>query len=217
MAPALPQSADNRTAPALPQSADSPFGAAAGSADNLDGPGPVCAACPERARGLDYVRAAARYDGVTREALHAFKFRGRRALATPLGDLLVETATGRLPAGPPDVLLPVPLHPRRERERGFNQAALLARALGRAWSRPVREDVLVRTVATASQTELDATARRANVRNAFRIRRPALVAGRHVALVDDVFTTGATLSECARCLREAGAARVGALTLARVV
>jgi ComF family protein len=152
-----------------------------------------------------------------REAVHAFKFGGRRALAVPLGDLLVETAAGSLPAGAPDLLLPVPLHPRRQRTRGFNQAGLLARRLGRSHGWPVREDVLVRTVATPSQTELDAAGRRANVRGAFRLRRPAAVAGRHVVLVDDVLTTGATLSECARCLRAAGAARVGALTVARVV
>lgn len=167
--------------------------------------------------GPDYARAAARYEGVVREALHAFKFRGRRALAAPLGDLLIEVVTGRLPAGAPDLLLPVPLHPRRERERGFNQAALLARRVGRAWGCPVREGVLVRTRATASQTELDAPARRDNVRAAFRVRRPAVVAGRHVVVVDDVLTTGATLAECARCLREAGARRVGVLTVARVV
>jgi ComF family protein len=152
-----------------------------------------------------------------REALHAFKFRGRRALAAPLGDLLVEAMGGRLPAGVPALLVPVPLHPRRERERGFNQASLLARRVGRAWRVPVRDDVLVRAVATPSQTELDAAARRANVREAFRLRRADLIAGRHVLLVDDILTTGATLSECARCLREGGAATVGALTVARVV
>ena len=152
-----------------------------------------------------------------REALHAFKFRGRRALAAPLGALLVEAMDGRLPMGGPALLVPVPLHPRRERERGFNQASLLARRLGRAWRVPVRDDVLVRAVATPSQTELDAKARRANVRDAFRLRRPDLVAGRHVLLVDDILTTGATLSECARSLRGGGAAVVGALTVARVV
>ena len=106
----------------------------------------------------------------------------------------------RLPAGVPDLLVPVPLHPRRERERGFNQASLLARRVGVAWGVPVRADVLIRAVATPSQTELDAPARRANVRGAFRLRRPELIAGRHVLLVDDILTTGATLSECARCL-----------------
>jgi ComF family protein len=152
-----------------------------------------------------------------REALHAFKFRGRRALAAPLGDLLVEAMEGRLPGGLPALVVPVPLHPRRERERGFNQASLLARRLGRAWRVPVRDDVLVRAVATPSQTELDAPARRANVRGVFRMRRPDLIAGRHVLLVDDILTTGATLSECARCLRAGGAAEIGALTVARVV
>jgi ComF family protein len=153
---------------------------------------------------------------VVREALHAFKFRGRWTLAAPLGDLLGEVVTGRLPAGVPDLLLPVPLHPRRERERGFNQASLLARRVGRSLGCPVREDVLARVVATHSQTELDAAARRANVRNAFEVRRPAYIVGRHVILVDDVLTTGATLSECARRLRDAGATAVGALTVARV-
>lgn len=152
-----------------------------------------------------------------REALHAFKFRGRQALAAPLGDLLVEVAARRLPDGAPALLVPVPLHPRRERERGFNQALLLARRLGRARGIPVRADALVRAAATQAQTELDARARRANVRGAFRLRRPEAIAGRHVLLVDDILTTGATLSECARCLREGGAATVGALTVARVV
>jgi competence protein ComFC len=159
----------------------------------------------------------AAYEDVIREALRAFKFRGRRALAAPLGDLLGEAMGGRLPAGVPALLVPVPLHPRRQRERGFNQASLLARRVGRAWRVPVRDDVLVRAVPTPSQTELDAPARLANVRGAFRLRRPEVIAGRHVLLVDDILTTGATLSECARCLREGGAATVGALTVARVV
>jgi ComF family protein len=226
MAPALPQSADNPTALALPESADVRITAelpgsansrmAFGLAGRTLAPLPLCAACRGRPPGFDYARAAARYDGVVREALHAFKFRSRWTLAAPLADLLVEVVAGHLPDGIPDLLLPVPLHPRRERERGFNQASLLARRVGRSLGCPVRETVLARVVATRSQTELDAAARRANVRNAFAVRRPALVAGRHVVLVDDVLTTGATLSECARRLREAGASRVGALTVARV-
>jgi ComF family protein len=177
----------------------------------------LCGACRRRAPGFDYARSAARYEDVMREALHAFKFRGRQALAAPLGELMVEATEGGLPVGVPTLVVPVPLHPRRQRERGFNQASLLARRVGRAWRVPVRDDALVRAVATPSQTELDAPARRANVRGAFRVRRPDAVAGHHVLLVDDILTTGATLSECARCLREGGAATVGALTVARVV
>jgi predicted amidophosphoribosyltransferase len=89
--------------------------------------------------------------------------------------------------------------------------------VGRAWGLPVRSDILRRTAATSPQTDLSAQARRANVRGAFLLRRPELVAGRHVVLVDDILTTGATAGECARVLREAGAATVGVLTVARVV
>jgi ComF family protein len=152
-----------------------------------------------------------------REALHAFKFRGRRALAAPLGDLLAELAPPVLPGPAADLLVPVPLHPRRERERGFNQALLLARRLGRVWARQVGGDVLVRSVATRPQTDLSADERRANVRGAFVLRHPEAVAGRHVVLVDDIMTTGATAAECAACLRRAGAASVGVLTVARVL
>lgn len=177
----------------------------------------LCGACRRRRPVFTYARAAARYGDVVREALHAFKFGGRRALAAPLGDLLAAPGPGALPESAPDLLLPVPLHPRRRRERGFNQSLLLARRVGRAWSLPVRSDILRRTAATTPQTDLSAQARSANVRGAFALRRPELVAGRHVVLVDDILTTGATVGECARVLREAGAATVGVLTVARVV
>ena len=195
------------------------FPIAAGSASagsERAGPGPLCGACRRRSPAFTYARAALRYEDAAREALHAFKFGGHRALAAPLGDLLLEAVDGRLPAGLPDLLVPVPLHPRRERERGFNQARLLARRVGRAWGCPVGDDVLARAVATPSQTSLDGAARRANVRGVFRLRRPELVAGRHVLLVDDILTTGATASECVRCLEEAGPRGVGVLTVARV-
>ncbi len=212
MAPALPQAADTRfgamsrhagapaAVPAFPQSA-----------------GRLCGACRLKPPVFAYARAAASYEAVVRDALHAFKFRGRRGLAVPLGDLLIEVAAGGLPLGLPDLLVPVPLHPRRRLERGFNQASLLAHRVGRALGRPVRDDALARVVATQSQTALDAQARRANVRGAFRLRRPELVAGRHVLVVDDILTTGATLAECARRLEEGGATVIGVLTVARVV
>jgi ComF family protein len=152
---------------------------------------------------------------LVRDAIHAFKFGGRRGLAEPLGDLLAGLGLSALPGAAPDFLVPVPLHRRRERERGYNQALLVARRLERAWGVPVAADVLVRLTATAPQTHLDAPARRRNVRKAFSVRRPEAIAGRHVVLVDDVLTTGATAGECARVLTRAGASAVGVLTIAR--
>ena len=114
-----------------------------------------------------------------------------------------------------DVIVPVPLHRARERERGFNQAALLARRIGRRLAVPTRPRWLARIRPTRPQSELSAGERRANVRGAFRASRR--VAGRHVLVVDDILTTGATVDACARALRDAGAQRVGVLTVARVL
>jgi ComF family protein len=114
------------------------------------------------------------------------------------------------------VLVPVPLHPRRRRERGFNQSVLLARALARPLGIRVAEDALARREDTPPQTGLTAAQRRANVARAFVVRRRPAVAGRIVVLVDDVFTTGATARACARALAAAGAAEVRLVTAARV-
>jgi len=177
----------------------------------------LCGACRSRRPRFAYARAAVLYGDLVREAIHAFKFGGRRGLATPLGDLLAGLGLSALPGAAPDALVPVPLHPRRARERGYDQALLLARRLERAWGVAVVADALVRAVPTQPQTDLDAAARRRNVRDAFAVRRPELIAGRHVVLVDDVLTTGATAGECARTLARAGAAAVGVVTVARTV
>ena len=174
-----------------------------------------CGPCRTRPPAFTYARSAARYDDVLREALHAFKFGGRRALAAPLADLIAETGLAALPVAAPDLLIPVPLFPARERARGFNQAALLARRVGRAWRVPVHRDVLARTVDTRAQTELTGRERRQNLRGAFRVRRFETVKGRHVVVVDDILTTGSTAGACALALRRAGAATVGVLTVAR--
>ena len=177
----------------------------------------LCGACRSRRPRFAYARAAVLYGDLVREAIHAFKFGGRRGLANPLGDLLAGLGISALPGALPDALVPVPLHPRRARERGYDQALLLARRLERAWGVAVVADALVRAVPTQPQTDLDAAARRRNVRDAFAVRRPELIAGRHVVLVDDVLTTGATAGECARTLARAGAAAVGVVTVARTV
>jgi ComF family protein len=177
-------------------------------------PVPVtCGPCRAEPPGWDWARAGAEYQGVVRDAIHALKFEGRRALARPLAALVLEQAGGQGdPAGA--VLVPVPLGHARERERGFNQAALVAERLAAGLRLPVRPGWLARVRATAPQSDLGAAERRANVRGAF-AAAPA-VAGRSVIVVDDVLTTGATAAECTRALRAAGAARVGVLAVARV-
>jgi ComF family protein len=173
----------------------------------------TCGACRAEPPAWDWARAGAEYEGVLRDAIHAFKFEGKRALARPLAALVLEQ--GALP--PSDdapTLVPVPLGRAREHERGFNQAELLAERLGTGLGLAVRPRWLRRVRPTGPQSDLGAAERRANVRGAF-AAAPA-VAGRSVVVVDDVLTTGATAAECARALRAGGAARVGVLTVARV-
>jgi ComF family protein len=180
-----------------------------------------CEECRRTPPPFEWVRAVGAYRDGLRAAVHALKFRGRVAVAAPLGALLAERGaalvglTAADPA-PIDAVVPVPLHPARLAERGFNQAELLAAPCARAWGRPLVTGALVRTRPTRPQTELDAAERGANVAGAFAVRRPAALAGRRVLLVDDVLTTGATARAAARALREGGAAAVGVLVLARV-
>jgi ComF family protein len=185
-------------------------------------PGPLaCDACRRQPPPFDRARAVAVYRDGMRAAIHALKYRGRTAVAAPLAALLVDRGGRLLDAadGPPpglDALVPVPLHAARLAERGFNQAALLAAPCAAAWGRPLLTRALARIRPTQPQTDLDAAARRENVAGAFAVRRPAEVTGRHLLLVDDVLTTGATVRAAARALRDAGAASVGVLVLARV-
>jgi ComF family protein len=175
---------------------------------------PRCAPCAAAPPRFDYARTAGVYTGALRDALHELKFGRRRALARPLGDLLAEQCAAAVPPEA-DALVPVPLAPAREAERGFNQARLLADRLGVAVRRPVRAGWLRRVKATDPQTDLTAAQRVDNVRGAF--RAGAAVAGRHVVVVDDVVTTGATVSDCARALRAAGAQAVGVVAVARTL
>jgi ComF family protein len=115
------------------------------------------------------------------------------------------------------MIVPVPLHPRRLRQRGFNQAGLLARELGRRLRRTTRFDVLTRKQWTEPQTRLNREERLNNVKNAFQVISPGAIKGVRILLVDDVYTTGTTLSECARELKRSGAAEVTALTVTRAV
>jgi ComF family protein len=180
---------------------------------NLDKAG-LCAKCQGASSHLEIIRSVAPHVWPLRSTVHALKYEGMRVLAAPLADLLAQCwqATGH----PVDVIVPVPLHPRRVRQRGYNQAAILARALGPRLGLPVLTQALVRQRDTHSQVGLSAQERRDNVWGAFTCQSEALL-GARVLLVDDVFTTGATLEACAHALRAFGAAQVNALTLTRAL
>lgn len=175
----------------------------------------VCAACRDHRPGFERARSAVRFDGAIREAVHAFKYRDATWLTGDLLSWLAACVQTQYDGTSHGIVIPVPLHRSRLRERGYNQAALLARGLGRRLRIPVACRVLRRIRPTPSQTRLSAARRIANVRGAFAASPSPSIRRRQVLLVDDVMTTGATVSECARCLLKAGAASVDVATVAR--
>jgi len=146
---------------------------------------------------VDMVVGSGVYETLLRDAIRALKYQNVRALAVPLGDRLAHTL--KLMGWQFDVVVPVPLYAARQKERGYNQSALIGARVAAAFGIPLLADGLVRVRDTVSQVELDAEARHTNLEGAF-VVRSALV-GQRVLLVDDVMTTGATLSECATALR----------------
>ncbi len=175
----------------------------------------TCANCAHRALDFDCAVSAYRSRGIIRVVMLRFKYGGELQLRHPVGRWLLEAMNdSRLRQRSFDWIVPVPLHPARLRERGFNQAELLAKILGAKTAVPVLP-ALERTRYTTTQTAFDRIERMENLRDAFRLRRNFAVRDCRVLLVDDVLTTGSTLSECARVLREAGVASVHAVTAAR--
>lgn len=175
----------------------------------------LCGSCLRTPPHFSRARAIFRYDRESAALVHAFKYGGRtqgratfQALAreaAPLADL-----------SPPELIVPVPLHPTRLRERGFNQALVLARIFFPREQRLIAPELLLRTRATHAQVSLSGRERRQNLGGAFAVSQPARIQGRRVLLVDDVLTTGTTVNECAKALKAAGADAVEVLTLARV-
>jgi ComF family protein len=191
-----------------------PFCTVCGEPFGGEGPSHPCLRCLRKPPPFDLLRAPYVYGGALREAIHRYKYGGAWDLGRHLAPLLARGGPGLDPRSF-DVVVPVPLHPRRLAERGFDQAVPLARAVARESGLPLRPRALRRLRATAPQAALVGEARRANVRGAFAVSRPSEVAARRVLLVDDVVTTGATARACAAALREAGAKGVGVLSLAR--
>lgn len=174
-----------------------------------------CMNCGDRELSFDFATAAYRSRSIVRDLIHDFKYRRQMHLRHLLARMLQEGfRDARLAAEPPDLIVPVPLHPTRKREREFNQAQVLARLAGARLGIPVAE-VLRRRRYTFTQTNFHREERFDNLAGAFELRRGSDVRDRRIALVDDVLTTGSTADACARALREAGAAAVVVITIAR--
>jgi competence protein ComFC len=174
-----------------------------------------CANCAHRTIHFETAVAAYRGRGIVRDVIHEFKYRGQIHLRHLVAHWLRAALDDeRLRNQQFDIIVPVPLHPARQRERRFNQARLLADLLS-AQSSISCSGLLKRVRYTTTQTALDRSERMENLHNAFRLRKNADVRGLRVLLIDDVLTTGSTLSECARVLKRAGAKSVHAATAAR--
>jgi len=177
--------------------------------------GILCPSCINWATAIDGIRSPLRFDGVIRQAIHKLKYKNLRALALPLADLLNDyLVTNPVPG---EVLVPVPLHQKRLRERGYNQSALVARELGKLTKLPVINDCLIRerhAPPQARTTTVDQ--RQSNVANVFACRDQRLK-DKQVLLIDDVATSGATLDACAAVLKAAGATSVWGIVVAREI
>lgn len=185
-----------------------------------------CGECLRSPKNFRMARAAAVYTPLAMTLLHGFKYNGKIQLAVPFGAFLATSWLKTWAVEEFDIVLPVPLHRRRFRRRGFNQAYLLVESLMQRIIEKTGKDsvgarieraALRRARATASQTGLRRKGRLENIRNAFEVIKPAVIADKRVLLVDDIYTTGATVNECARVLRQSGAAWVDVLTVARAI
>jgi len=189
------------------------------------GAGHRCGECITQPKYFRIARAPLIYEQILTRVIHCFKYKGKVQLAEPLAELLLTAFKMFWENDRIDIILPVPLHIKRFRKRGFNQAHLLVRnwniLAGQHPNRlvefQIERNLLVRTVATAPQTALGRTQRAVNIENAFDLNDPHKVKDKRVLLIDDVYTTGATVNECARLLLNCGARDVDVLTLARAV
>jgi ComF family protein len=177
-------------------------------------PDHVCLACRRDPPLFDQALSVGYFEGSLREAVHQLKYRPCRSLGRHLGEWMAGHV--RL-VSEIDIIMPVPLHTTRLRQRGFNQALLLAKSMSETHRIPFSCDNLYRKRDTRPQVELTGAERIQNVAGAFSLRQPGDIADRRIVLIDDVYTTGATMNECAAVLKQAGAAQIYAFTLARAL
>jgi ComF family protein len=175
----------------------------------------ICGECRVQERHFDRAFSATMYNDVMKPLVHLYKYGMRQHLAKPLARWLIAFMRAHVDAASFDAIVPVPLHWRRYQYRGFNQAIELAQPVAREFDLPIITRVLRRVRHTLPQVDLSPEERVKNIEGAFVVRHPERIAGKRLLLVDDVYTTGATLNECARVLKRAGAAEVVGLTLTR--
>ena len=182
-----------------------------------DGGSHLCGDCIVSKSVYSAARAVGRYETTLLEAIHRFKYNGRIHIGEILGKLTAEFAYPGFNIGEYSLIMPVPLHPKRLREREFNQSVVLAREVSRTFHIPLDFMTLRRHVYTDPQISLGKKEREANVHGAFSVADSGKVKGQRIILVDDVYTSGSTVKECARVLMKNRAERVAVLTLARAV
>ncbi len=176
----------------------------------------VCGNCQENKPYFIQARAVTAFETVIMDAIHKFKYGRSIAAGDSLGSFMADFSFPDFDFSGFSLLIPVPLHIKKLRERGFNQSLLLANKMGRKYNLPVNFSLLKRNKSTLTQTDLNKTEREKNVKGAFVIADRKIIAGENVILIDDVYTTGATLNECAKVLLKAGVQKVAVLTLSRV-
>ncbi len=174
----------------------------------------LCSSCLQRSHFYGKARALGPYKDLLKKAIQDFKYRNKTILAVALGRLLADAGAVVLDKAAYEFIVPIPLHPMRVRQRGFNQSLMLARQIGKLWDIPVGAEALVRNRWTRPQTVLPLAERHRNIKGAFSCTISGLN-GKNILLIDDVYTSGATVNECARILKKQGAREVDVLTLAR--
>jgi len=178
----------------------------------------LCLDCKIKKYSFEFSRSAGIYDRVLKKCIHLFKYYGEKKLAKPLGKLMVDYLLKNNEfENKLDLIIPVPLHKNDLKERGFNQSVLLGKVIGDYFSIPVGETVLIKKKLTPFQVNLSKKEREKNILNAFLVEKPEEIKGKNILILDDVFTTGTTVEECAKELMKARAKSIFVLTLARTV
>jgi len=176
-----------------------------------------CGVCVTHRRYFKMARALGAFEGSLQEAIHRWKYEGKTYLTPFLAEWMAEGLNRYWEPGSLDLLIPVPLHTRRLRERGFNQALLLVKALSRRTGIPYRKRILQKKKSTIPQVNLSGMEREKALRGTFHVIEKEELSGQWVLLIDDVYTTGATVNECSKALLKGGAERVDVLTLAHAI